>query len=157
MWHPTVSSCQLSMGDCYQQSVCIIIWQCDIIAFVSFLTDILSMSYYILTSFCVQISPLVESVYWFSIVFLSHIVFPHLCWVNFLFCWTLICTLCSHSRQCSVLGIVSLCWVGCIKAEILVVSSDLTELHFAESYKRNPQGIIRGQWTIKIHIFGRDL
>ena len=44
------------------------IQQCEIIAFVSFLTDILSMSYFIF-SFCVQIYPLwnqyTDSTYYF--------------------------------------------------------------------------------------------
>ena len=38
----------------------------------------------ILSSFSEQISPPVESVYWFHIVSLSHIVFPHLYGVTFL-------------------------------------------------------------------------
>ena len=76
--------------------------------FVSFLADILSMSYFILSSFCVHISPPVESVYWFhTVIFLSHIVFPLLCRVllKWIFCSTVNSI---HLKLCSVWSVWTL-------------------------------------------------
>ena len=66
--------------------------------------------------FHIQILLPVESVYWLHIVFPSHILFSHLCWVNFLLCgllnlicyeqWSALCVV--YSGQCFVLGVVSL-------------------------------------------------
>ena len=70
-----------------------------------------------------QIQPPVESVYLFhTVIFLNHIIFPHLCGVNFLLYamnlftgalfsliyyeqWSALCVI--YSGWCSVLGVVS--------------------------------------------------
>ena len=118
-------------------SMCIIYMLCiglsDICQFEIIAVGIIFDWYFVhvvLSLFCVQIPPHMESVYWFHIVFPNHIIFPYLCKANFLLSgllslicslcslqWTMLCTWCSH-----------LCWAGYIKAEIFGNRSDLKEL-----------------------------
>ena len=137
----TVSSFQLSGGVCVTQQIYMHI------LYISYGPIVHMTAWNLLHLYCFvhvlfhlhfmyKFSHPLESVYWFHrAIFPSHIVFPHLCWVWFDFCVGTVNSVLHFVQspvQCSVPGIVSLCWTGYIKAEILGTDQ------IWQSYKRKP-------------------
>ena len=160
-----------SMCIIYMLHMCLSeIWQCTIIAFVSSLTDILPMSYFVFI-LCTTFTP-GESVYWFHmvVIFPGHITFPHLCGVNFLlstvnsihckFCWVwsdwaLICTLCSLQWTVLCTWCSQPCPACYIRAEILG-TVQIWQSYIEETMTLLSRGKMWGWWTRK-SLFGRNL